>query len=205
MEFLRFGLVRSSLFVMIAAVVGCGPGASVDSDEQARRAYLGLDQSVSKSLALGFLGYNAATNANIPAETTPGDASGALTITGHVDQGNPSQVSMGLAGAMTMYSDGKIVVDDKGSTITITYGTDSAAPPSLSLKLNSSAGNTLSGSLDGDYMMSGDLKGTVTLHLQINGTFAGTAPDVMRVVGSTTVTGTAVSSNGGTYMVNTTI
>lgn len=54
-------------------------------------------------------------------------------------------------------------------------------------------------------MMTGDLKGTVTLNLQLNGTFSGTAPDVTRVVGSTTVTGTAVSSNGGTYMTNTTI
>jgi autotransporter translocation and assembly factor TamB len=106
---------------------------------------------------------------------------------------------------MTMYSDGKIAVDDKGNTITVTYATDSAAPPSLSLKLNASAGNTLTGSLDGDYEMSGDLQGKVTLNLQISGTFTGTAPNVMRVAGSTTVTGTAVSSSGGMYMVNTTL
>jgi hypothetical protein len=191
--------------MLIATAVGCGNGNSVTSDEQARRAYLGLDKSVSKSLALGFMGYNAATNANIPTEMAAGDATGSLTITGHVDQGNPSQVSMGLAAAMTMYSDGKIVVDDKNNTITVTYATDSATPPSLSLKLNSSAGDTLTGSLDGVYTMSGDLQGTVTLNLMINGTFSGTAPNVMRVAGSTTVTGTAVNSSGGMYMVNTTI
>ncbi len=181
---------------MIATVVGCGNGDSVNSDEQARRAYLGLDKSISKSLALGFMGYNAATNANIPTEMAAGDATGTLTITGHVDQGNPSQVSMGLAADMTMYSDGKLVVDDKGNTVTITYATNSAAPPSLSLKLNASAGDTLTGSLDGEYTMSGDMQGTVTLNLQINGTFSGTAPNVMRVLGSTTVTGTAVNSSG---------
>jgi hypothetical protein len=187
----------------MASVVGCGNGDSVNSNEQARRAYLGLDKSISKSLALGFMGYNAASNANIPTEMAAGDATGTLTITGHVDQGNPSQASMGLAAEMTMYSDGKIVVDDKNHTITVTYATDSAAPPSLSLKLNSSAGNTLSGSLTGDYVMSGDMEGKVTLDLQLEGTFSGTAPDVMRVVGSTTVTGTAVNSSGGMYMVNT--
>jgi hypothetical protein len=205
MQILRIALGNASLLMVFATVVGCGNGNSVTSDEQARRAYLGLDKSVSKSLALGFMGYNAATNANIPTEMAAGDATGSLTISGHVDQGNPSQISMGLSQVMAMYSDGKIVVDDKGNTITVTYATNMATPPSLSLKLNSSAGDTLTGSLDGDYVMSGDLQGTVTLSLQINGTFSGTAPNVMRVAGSTTVTGTAVSSSGGMYMVNTTI
>ncbi len=191
--------------MVIATVVGCGNSNSVNSDEQARRAYLGLDKSISKSLALGFMGYNAATNANIPTQMTSGDVTGTLTITGHVDQGTPNQASMGLAPAMTMYSDGKITVDDKGNTITVTYATSMATPPSLSLKLNSSAGDTLTGSLDGDYVMSGDLQGTVTLSLQLSGTFSGTAPNVTRVAGSTTVTGTAVSSSGGMYMVNTKI
>jgi len=203
MRTLRLALCNASLLVVMASAVGCGNGDSVNSNEQARRAYLGLDKSISKSLALGFMGYNAASNANIPTEMAAGDATGTLTITGHVDQGNPSQASMGLAAEMTMYSDGKIVVDDKNHTITVTYATDSAAPPSLSLKLNSSAGNTLSGSLTGDYVMSGDMEGKVTLDLQLEGTFSGTAPDVMRVVGSTTVTGTAVNSSGGMYMVNT--
>jgi len=205
MHILRIALGNAFLFIVIATAVGCGNSDSVNSDEQARRAYLGLDKSVSKSLALGFMGYNAASNANIPTEMVAGDATGTLTITGHVDQGTPNQASMGLDAAMAMYSDGKIVVDDKNNTITVTYATNMATPPSLSLKLNSSAGNTLTGSLTGDYVMSGDLQGTVTLNLQIDGTFSGTAPNVMRVAGSTTVTGTAVNSSGGMYMVNTKI
>ena len=205
MHTLRAALGSASLLILIATAVGCGNGDSVTSDEQARRAYLGLDKSISKTLALGFAGYNAASNANIPTQMGPGDVTGTLTITGHVDQGNPSQASMGLAAEMTMYSDGKIMVDDKGTLITVTYATNSAAAPSISLKLNSSSGDTLTGSLDGDYTMSGDMQGTVTLHLQLNGTFSGTAPDVMRVAGSTTVTGTATNSSGGTYTVNTTI
>jgi hypothetical protein len=191
--------------VILSAGCGDGNGNAVNSNDQARRAYLGLDKSISKSLALGFMGYNAATNANIPTESAAGDASGTLTVTGHVDQGNPNQVSMGLSVAMTMYSDGKIAFDDMGDTINLTYATSAAALPSLSLKLNASAGNTLTGSLTGDYTMSGDLQGNVTLNLQIDGKFSGTAPNVMRVAGSTKVTGTAVNSSGGTYTVNTTI
>jgi hypothetical protein len=190
--------------ITLAALAGCGD-SSVNSDEEARRAYLGLDKSISKTLALGFQGYNAATSANIPTQMTTGDATGTLTITGHVDQGNPGQVVMNLNILMTMYSDGPIPINDKGDTITITYATDSAAPPLVSLKLNTSAGNTLSGTLIGNYTMSGDLEGIVTLNLQLNGTFSGTAPNVMRVAGSTTVTGTAVNSAGGSYTVNVTI
>jgi len=192
-------------FVLVSFLAACGGGGGVNSNEQARRAYLGLDESISKSLALGFMGYNAASNANIPAEMTTGDATGTLTVTGHVDQGNPSQVSMGLSVAMAKYSDGKIAIDDMGKTDDVTYDTDAAALPSLSLKLNSSAGDTLTGSLDGDYLMSGDLKGKVTLTLTLSGTFSGTAPNVTRVAGSTTVTGTAVNSAGGTYTINATL
>jgi hypothetical protein len=198
--------MKTSLVVaVLSAACGSSGNNAVNSDDQARRAYLGLDKSISKSLALGFMGYNAATNANIPTETASGDATGTLTVTGHVDQGNPSQISMGLSVAMTMYSDGKVIFDDMGDSVMLTYATNAAALPSLSLKLNSSAGNTLTGSLTGDYTMSGDLQGTVTLNLQIDGKFSGTAPNVMRVAGSTKVTGTAVNSGGGTYTVNTTI
>src|SRR2546429_1114911 len=133
---MRTRLIGVVLTVSTAA--SCGSSNSINSDEQARRAYLGLDKSVSKCLALGFQGYNAATNANIPTEMATGDATGTMSVSGHVDQGNPSQVSMGLSIDMTIYSDGRFVVDDKGNTITVTYATNSASPPSLSLKLNSS-------------------------------------------------------------------
>jgi hypothetical protein len=197
--------MRIQLFLSALLLAACSSNSSINSNEEARRAYLGLDKSVSKSLTLGFQGWAAASNANIPSQSTAGDLSGMLTITGKVDQGNPSQVTMSLNVGMTMYSDGKITVDDKGNTINVTYATDSAAQPSLSLKLNASAGNTINGTLAGDYTMSGDLSGKVTLNLSISGKFSGTAPNVTRVPGSTTVTGTATSADGGVYMVNTTI
>src|SRR5262245_53525385 len=126
------------ILLTVTTAVSCGDDNSINSNEQARRAYLGLDKSVSKCLALGFQGYNAATNANIPTEMSNGDATGTVGVSGHVDQGNPGQVNMGLSVAMTMYSDGIIVVDNKGTQIMVTYATDMAAQPTLSLKLNSS-------------------------------------------------------------------
>ena len=182
----------------------CSSDDSVNSNEQARRAYLGLDKSVSKSLELGFKGYDAATSANIPPEMITGDAGGMLTITGKVDQGNPSQATMDLDVGMVKYTDGGVVVDNQNHTVSITYDTSTSATmqPVLSLKLNASAGDTLTGTLMGDYVMSGDLKGTVTLDLTISGTFSGSGTNVQRVAGSTTVTGTAVNSSGGMYQVN---
>ena len=200
--------MRTSYLLAFLVLAACGSdNNSVDSNEQARRAYLGLDKSVSKSLALGFQGYDMASNANIPPQMTAGDAGGTLNITGKVDQGNPSQATMDLNVGMVKYTDGKVMIDDKGHTISVTYdtNTDVTMQPLLSLKLNASSGNSITGTLMGDYTMSGDLKGTVTLDLTITGTFSGSGTNVQRVPGSTTVTGTAVNSGGGMYTVNVTI
>ncbi len=196
-----------ALIILCAAIAACSSDStSVDSTTQARRAYLGLDQSISKSLQLAFQGYDAATNANIPAQMTAGAKTGMLVIGGKVDSGTCSQLSMSLDVGMTNYSDGPF--KDGSTTLNVTYATstDTTMQPVLGIKLNGSAGNTISATLVGDYTMTGDLKGTVTLDLMINGTYSGTCPNaVMRVAGSTTVTGTAVNSSGGMYTVNVTI
>ncbi len=194
----------------LLALVACGSDSSVNSNEQARRAYLGLDKSISKSLALAFQGYDAATSANIPAQMTMGDAmpGGTLTVSGKVDSGTCSQLSMGLDIGMVKYTDGPFVVDSNNTKMSVTYDTSTTttSQPLLSIKLNGSSGNSINASLMGDYTMTGDLKGTVTLDLTITGTFSGTCPNaVMRVPGSTTVTGSAVNSSGGMYTVNVTI
>jgi hypothetical protein len=202
---LRMGKLLALSCLLFAA---CGSdGTSVNSNEAARRAYLGLDKSVSKSLELGFAGYDAATSANIPPQTAAGDAGGMLNITGKVDQGNPNQATMTLDVGMVQYTDGKIVYDDKNHTVSITYdtSTDVTMQPVLNLKLNASANNSISGTLVGDYKMSGDLKGTITLDLTITGMFSGSGTSVMRVPGTTTVTGTAVNSSGGMYTVDVTL
>src|SRR5574338_818145 len=101
--------------------VGCSDDDAVDSDEQARRAYLGLDLSIEKALNLGFAGYNAASSANIPEQMTTGMAGGTLKITGQVDKGASMNKTMRLDIGMVAYDDGDIVINEDGDTIRIVY------------------------------------------------------------------------------------
>ena len=196
--------LSATLFVALAlSSAGCG---GVSSEEQARRAYLGLDKSIGKSLALGFAGFNAATSANISAQSTTGDKSGTLTITGQVDQGASANKGMRLKVGMVDYSDGTQAVDG-GSIGNITYktATDPAAQPALELSLKNIPTGTLTGTLVGDFEMAGDMTGPVHLNLTMSGNLEddGTGK-VRRKAGTTTVSGTATAGQG-TYQVNLTL
>lgn len=206
------------LFALAATTVACSdddaPG--VDSDEEARRAYLGLDTSIEKSITLGFAGFNAATNANIPDQMGAGDVGGTLLITGQVDQGASNNKNMRLYIGMVAYNDGPVVIEEDGEQIEIdiTYTTNAVEEmrPHLEMKLNAipdsgdQAGEgTWTGSLTGDYTMAGELEGTATLGLMFSGKLKRDASDkVIRTPGSTTVTGTATSGDG-TFAVNLTL
>lgn len=200
---LCLGLAASSLLA-----VGCSD-EDLDSDEAARRAYLGLDGSIAKSIKLGFDGFNAASSANIAPQMTTGDTAGTLTITGQVDQGASANKGMRLYVGMVDYSDGEIVINDAGDTILVGYDTDPdpTLQPYLQMQLKNIPTGTLEGTLMGTYLLSGDdLAGTVDLNLTFNGSLMDAGGgDVARVPGSTTVTGTATNADGGTYMVNVTI
>lgn len=194
------------LLIACVFLVGC-TSDSVNSDEQARRAYLGLDKSVGKSIQLGFDGFNAATSANIPAQMTAGTSTGTLTIGGQVDQGASNNKTMRLLVGMVMYSDGAIVVNDSGDKINVTYdtSTDTTMQPMLTLDLKGIPTGTLTGTLVGTYHLTGDIKGDVTLNLTISGALAdGGGGKVIRAPGTTTITGTATQGDG-MYMVNVTI
>jgi hypothetical protein len=185
--------------VIGCAVLACGGGA-ISSDEQARRAYLGLDESIGKALALGFKGFNEASSANISPQSTTGDKSGTLTITGQVDQGASANKGMRLNEDMKSYSDGDIHLDG-GGTVAVTYDTDGGLP-ALTLSLKGIPTGTLTGTLVGDYNMSGDLSGFVHLDLSMAGDLqSGADGGVERKPGTTSVTGTATSGTG-TYQVN---
>ncbi len=184
--------------LLAVGVTGCGDD-EVSSDEQARRAYLGLNDSVSKALQLGFDGFNAATSANIPAQSEVGNASGTLNITGQVDQGSSANKGMRLRVGMVGYSDGEITVGEDEDPVNITYqtATDAAAQPELTLQLRDIPDGTFTGELVGTFSMTGDLEGQVQLNLSMAGGLEddGTGK-VRRVAGSTTVTGTATSGDG---------
>jgi hypothetical protein len=185
----RHAMRRISLFLIVSA---CS-SSSVNSDEQARQAYLGLDESIDKAITLGFKGFNEAKSANIPTETTTGDVSGTMTVTGQVDQGVSANKQMRLLETLDTYSDtdAGIVYDTNSDA-----GTD-GAPAALDMSMQGIPTGTLSGSLDGTYGMSGSLKGLVTLQVTFNGQLeANDAGGVERKPGATHITGTATSGSG---------
>ncbi|MBX3156567.1 MAG: hypothetical protein KF773_11245 [Deltaproteobacteria bacterium] len=190
---------------IVVFATACGSD-DLDSDEKARRAYLALDGSIERSLALGFAGFNAASSANIDPQTEAGGGGGTLTITGKVDQGASTNKGMRLAVGMVAYTEGIVVIDDD-LEVDITYDTaaDPASQPALTLSLKGIPTGTLEGTLAGSYTMTGDIKADVDLDL----TFAGRlmsdgAGGTLRAVGTTRVTGTATSGDG-TFIVDVTL
>lgn len=204
----RFDQLALALSLTLSLVAGaaCGGDDGVDSDEEARRAYLGLDRSIEKSLNLGMDGYNAADNANIPDQSGVGEIGGTLVISGQVDAGESDNKEMRLYISMVDYTDGPFAIDDDSDEeIEIVYDTDAAALPYLELSLRNIPNGTFTGTLTGDYLMDGDLEGEVTLNLTMSGEIEGPDADtITRVEGTTHVTGTA-SSGDGTYDVDVTI
>ena len=179
----------------LTILVGCGD-EGVSSEEQARRAYLGLDTMVGKAMDLGFAGFNAATSANISPQTASGTVKGTLTVTGQVDQGSSANKGMRLKLALVDYQD-----DAQNNVV---YATDPAAPPALELSLKSIPTGTLTGALAGAFKMTGDLQGGTVLTLSMSGQLQADPADatkVQRKPGATHVTGTAQSPYG-TYAVD---
>jgi len=197
---------------MLVAVLGgaCGDGDDIDSNEEARRAYFGLDGSIEKSLQLGFAGFNAASSANIEPQMMAGDDASMLTISGQVDQGSSDNKGMRLRVGMVDYNDGDVLIEQEGKDdvlVNITYdtNTDVAMQPFLDLKLSNIPTGTFTGTLTGSYTMDGGLDGTAELNLTFTGKLMSNgAGGTTRVPLMTTVTGTAKSGDG-TYEVNLTL
>jgi hypothetical protein len=181
----------------------------VGSDEEARRAYLGLDPSIAKSLNLGFAGFNSASSANIAPQTAAGDATGTLTITGQVDQGASDNKGMRLFVGMVGYSDGDVVIEQEGDDIVVhlTYDTSmvETEQPFLNLSLRNIPTGDFTGTLMGTYHLEGDIDADVTLNLMMSGTLQDVGGGATgRAPGTTTITGTATSGDG-LYEVNVTL
>jgi hypothetical protein len=164
---------------------GCGSG--VNSDEQARRAYVGLDAAIDKAINLGFAGFNAASSANIPAQMTTGTAAGTLKVTGQVDQGSSANKGMRLVTEFTGYSD-----DTR-----LFYLTVAGKTQELNMQLKGIPTGTLDGDANWTLDMTGELAGQVTLKIVFAGTLqSGGGNIVQRKPGTTRITGTATSGPG---------
>lgn len=182
---------RRMILPVLALALGlAGCSDDVGSEEDARRAYLGLDKSIDKAMQLGFQGFNAASSANIDPQTTNGDKGGTITISGKVDQGSSANKTMTLNEALKDYTDdGEIVYNTSGTG------------PVIDLKLANVPTGTVTGTLAGAFTMSGSggLEGSVTLSLTIAGDLQPTDADPMKVErkpGTTHITGTATSDYG---------
>ena len=190
-------------FAAVLALTACH-GGGVTSDEEAEGAYIGLDTAIVRGMNLGMDGYNAASSANIPDQTAPGDVSGTMTVSGQVDQGSSDNKGMRLSVALVDYADG--VALDSDTTLDVTYATDAAAQPALDLSLRNIPDGTFSGTFVGAIGMTGDLEGDVTLDVAMDGAIE-TDPDdaakLRRVEGTTHITGTA-TSDYGTYDIDVT-
>lgn len=198
-------VARLSAAILWAGLALCAcsddDGGVVASEADARLAYLGLDRAVDRALALGFDGFNAATNANIPSQAQAGDVMGTMTVDGKVDKGTSDNKGMRLTVALADYSDGLPAEVDDGDEVLadIIYDTRDDALPGLNLTLRNFPSGTLTGSLLGDFDMRGDLEGTVSLELAFSGETEPTPTDaanVQRKPGTTKITGSATSPYG---------
>jgi hypothetical protein len=199
-----FVTVLALVAVPLAPSCACG---EVGSEDDARIAYLGVDQVVTKALALGFLGFNAASSANIPPQSDDGDEAGTIDVTGQVDQGASDNKGMRLAVALEDYSDGAIddPETDEDDQIEIQYATDDGSPLTLELSLRNIPDGTVTGTLAGTVVMTGDLEGNLELDVTLAGEIESDGSGgTQRVEGSTDVDGTAKGDNG-TFDVDATI
>jgi hypothetical protein len=188
--------------LMIFALGACSSSSTSDavaSTDDAKVAYLALDASIDTAIALGFQGFNAASSANIPPQTAIGKVAGTMTVAGQVDQGASSNKTMNLTETLAGYSD-----DGK-----ITYATRAGALPALAMKLSKVPDGTMTGTLDGVFVMTGALAGdvkltvTLTADLEAIPADAGGSAGVQRKPGTTHITGTATSGTS-TYAIDVT-
>lgn len=186
-------LTRRCLLALAAVTAlslsACKDRGEVDNEEAARAAYLGLDRGIDRALKLGFDGYNAASNANIPEQSEPGDLSGMMVVGGQVDAGASNNKEMRLT---VTVQDG--YADDAVEELDIAYN---GGPAALDISMQGLPDASLTGTLSGSFVMSGDLAGNIALDLAITGTTE-EAPDgtIRRKAGTIRVVGTATSDYG---------
>ncbi|MDP2317029.1 MAG: hypothetical protein Q8P41_29320 [Pseudomonadota bacterium] len=186
---------RIPLYFSLAALAACNP-KGLNSEAEAELAYVGLDQAVTRGLALGLQGFNAASSANIDPQEEEGAVSGTMIITGQADQGASVNKGLRLFMELEDYSD-TLGEDDAEDAPDVLYDTDSAALPALTLSLRDIPDGTLEGTLVGTFAMAGILAGGVHLDLALSGTIEDDGSGgTVRTPGALHVTGTASSDYG---------
>jgi hypothetical protein len=197
----NFGETMRLLFLLAPLSLLCGCSNGLNSKEEAEMAYLGLDSALGKAMSLGFAGFNAANSANIPQQETTGDISGSLIVNGQVDQGTSDNKGMRLDLTMHEYSDFVDLDSDGDREISVTYWTEPhLGLPSYDLQLHDIPDGVFDGSLDGSFVMEGDIEGNVMLSVTLAGRLESNGEGGTRSeAGSTTIVGTATGPSGYRY------
>jgi hypothetical protein len=191
------GTLSLSLFA-----AGCD-GDDIDSDTEARWAYLGFDRAVDRALNLGFDGFNSASSANIAPQAGIGEIAGDMTVTGQVDQGTSANKEMRLYVDVLDYEDGPFDdpnTEDDVEELVVIYNTDAEVGlPYLQLSLRNVPDGDFTGSLTGTFFVSGEVEGEATFSLSLSGGIQ-EDPDnpgiVVREPGTLAITGTVTSGDG---------
>jgi len=191
--------------LLILTLTAACSSDDLDSDTEARHAYLGFDRAIDRAINLGFDGFNAASSANIPPQNGVGDVDGTMTITGQVDQGASDNKEMRLLIDVVAYQDESVddpVTEDVIEEIDIIYNTlVDASPPALDLSLRNVPNGTFTGTLIGTFALSGDIESDADFNLMLSGNIEDSGGDVIRSPGTLAITGT-VTSGDGTYDVD---
>lgn len=179
-------------------VAACGDGDELDSDTEARRAYLGFDRAIDRAINLGFDGFNAANSANIPVQSDIGDVDGTMDVGGQVDQGASDNKEMRLALTLVDYTDQEFDDPETEDTesVLLSYDTDPDALPSLDMSLRNIPNGTFIGTLAGTFIITGDVDASADFVLSLSGEIQDSGGDVIRVPGTLVITGTATSGDG---------
>ena len=194
-------MTRTAIAFVLAFSFAACDGDDIDSDTEARWAYLGFDAAIDRALNLGFAGFNAASSANIPEQSDVGAIEGEMYINGQVDQGESDNKEMRLLVTLVNYEDDLFddpVTEDDTEELRAFYNTIEGSEPALTLSLRNVPDGTFTGTLIGRFVVDGDV---VAEDADFNLTLSGGIMDdgtglVVREAGTLLITGTVTSGDG---------
>ena len=152
-------------------------------------------------MSLGFDGFNEASSANIAPQETTGDVSGTLVISGQIDQGSSDNKGMRLDLVLERYSDLEDLGEGEGRGLAVTYWTDAdLGSPAFDLALRDIPEGDFEGTLEGLFVLEGDIVGEATLSVDLDGALESDDDGgTRRSPGSTHVVGTATGPSGAVF------
>lgn len=188
-----------ALLTGLGFTAGCDDD-DIDSDTEARWAYLGFDAAIDRALNLGFDGFNAADSANIPEQTDIGEVDGEMFINGQVDQGASDNKEMRLIVTLIDYQDDLFddtATEDDVEELLVVYNTVEGSEPAIDLSLRDIPDGTFTGTLLGRMVVAGDVDADADFNITLSGSIIDDGNgQVIREPGTLVITGTVTSGDG---------